>query len=245
MPGEMTQLGFDFGDEKIEINGVLYSASDIGIKSGVRFVLFKIERNSKGWMRKKFLVECRMCKSWRELHHSCISEISHACQKCSRKDPTTYGKWKGGVRIQRGYYTIHRIHLTDDEYALVAHRWPIKSKAGIMEHVLLKSVEVGRQIDGSEEVHHVNGETLSNHDKNLQLCPTKKHHFWVEASIKPRLKQELIDKYKLLDEHGIPHEKECIDLLPTWYQVEVGYVTEDEIAESERFRRRAGYENGT
>lgn len=70
--------------------------------------------------------------------------------------------WKGGRRIQNGYVFVT---LTKDSpYASMA-----VSNGYILEHRLVMAQHLGRVLEKTETVHHINGDTKNNKIENLQL----------------------------------------------------------------------------
>jgi len=95
--------------------------------------------------------------------------------------------WKGGrVRLSSGYIYIH---APDHPYA---------SKDGyVMEHRLLMESKLGRFLQPSEVVHHINGVKDDNREENLEVLIRGQHvskHFKAIDEVQ-ELKAEL-EKYK-------------------------------------------------
>lgn len=75
------------------------------------------------------------------------------------------GHWKGGITYRDGYRFIS------------CHNHPFKNGRGyVREHRLVMEKHLNRYLDTKEVIHHLNGDTLDNRIKNLQLLPNKSTH---------------------------------------------------------------------
>lgn len=80
-----------------------------------------------------------------------------------------YG-WKGGVKYQDGYKMLIR-----DAATKTGHRY-------IMEHRQIAEKALGRELQYSEIVHHVNGDISDNRNCNLLICD-KSYHAWLHREM--------------------------------------------------------------
>lgn|SRR3990167_268819 len=71
--------------------------------------------------------------------------------------------WLGGKQMTAGYVTIY------------APNHPAAHRNYVYEHRLVMEKKLGRYLDSSELVHHVNHDKLDNRPQNLQLV-TRSHH---------------------------------------------------------------------
>jgi len=85
------------------------------------------------------------------------------------KNPMPFGEkashWKGGRTILQGYIRIY------------SPNHPYKSKHGyVAEHRLIMEQHIGRFLNPSERVHHINGIKTDNRIENLVYCPSESFH---------------------------------------------------------------------
>lgn len=73
--------------------------------------------------------------------------------------------WKGGVKITRGYKYIYSPNHPNKD-----------SRNYVAEHRLVMEKELGRYLDGKEEIHHLDGNRLNNSVDNLVLCKDSSEH---------------------------------------------------------------------
>lgn len=102
---------------------------------------------------------CEMCGNPFPTYPSHASRrkfCSKRCQGRSRAGANN-GKYKGGW-IQRGYKKVRH----DGRY--------------VFEHRLIAARSLGRNLNASEVVHHVNGDTLDNRPENLRVMPSQAEH---------------------------------------------------------------------
>jgi predicted Zn-ribbon and HTH transcriptional regulator len=73
-------------------------------------------------------------------------------------------RWRGGVRIKRGYRFIHAPgNPMADRYNYVA------------EHRLVAAEKIGRPLTSEEHVHHINHDKLDNRPENLMIVDRAQH----------------------------------------------------------------------
>lgn len=81
--------------------------------------------------------------------------------------------WKGGRRIQNGYYVVYQ---PDHPYA---------HEGCVYEHRLVMEKYLGRYLNHDEHVHHINGNKLDNKIENLKLLAPGEHmklHYIVDMT---------------------------------------------------------------
>lgn len=99
---------------------------------------------------------------------------------CTNKG-SDHPMWKGGRGIKSGYWTV---------YNPTHHR---ALKIGrVYEHILIMEKHLGRIINKSEHIHHINFDRLDNRVENLWVTDNKGHHL-AERSIYKLIK-EMLDK---------------------------------------------------
>jgi HNH endonuclease len=74
------------------------------------------------------------------------------------------GMWKGGRQVTRGY-----ILLWKPEH-------PRARRGHVREHILVMEKHLGRYLQNTEVVHHINGNKKDNRIENLQLFSSDKEH---------------------------------------------------------------------
>lgn len=83
------------------------------------------------------------------------------------KHPSMQGKkhphWKGGVEITHGYRWI------------MCKEHPKNNKGKVVEHRLIMEKHLGRILESSEIVHHINGNKLDNRIENLEIVDRAQH----------------------------------------------------------------------
>lgn len=104
----------------------------------------------------------------------------------SGQDNPMYGKrkhlaprWKGGRKIRRDGYTF--VVAPDD------HPYPAQVKASsglkyILEHRYVMEQHLGRHLDPTEVVHHIDGNPRNNDISNLRLYASQSEHIATEHS---------------------------------------------------------------
>jgi hypothetical protein len=117
---------------------------------------------------KNFLKECKCgCQA---IIYDRSSQGKHRLYKYGGHAPRRRlgihnGRWKGGVKITRGYryiYTPNHPFCTSQGY--------------VLEHRLVMEKHIGRYLDPEEVVHHVDGNRLNSRIDNLQLMSSRKEH---------------------------------------------------------------------
>src|SRR3990167_815652 len=82
----------------------------------------------------------------------------------TRASGDKHGSWKGGrSRLAAGYIVV--LAARDDPMYCMAHR----STGYVMEHRLVMARSLGRPLERSETIHHINGNRADNRIENLQL----------------------------------------------------------------------------
>jgi len=89
--------------------------------------------------------------------------------------------WKGGRGIKSGYWTVY------------APNHPRALNIGrVWEHILVMEKHIGRYIDKSEPIHHINGNRLDNRIENLYLCKDSSEHQNIHAGL-DRVLEQLVE----------------------------------------------------
>ncbi len=90
------------------------------------------------------------------------------CMKCHIKNLSlkqqkeNHPSWKGGKSLcKMGYYRV----------------WASKGRR-TLEHRVIAEGALGRKLKSNEIVHHINGDTSDNRNKNLLICD-KSYHNWL------------------------------------------------------------------
>ncbi len=85
---------------------------------------------------------------------------------CYDRTGSNNPKWKGGILVSDGYRYVYKPHHPD------------AIKLGyVLEHRLVMEKLIGRRLNKSEAVHHLNHNRLDNRPENLELCSSNGKHF--------------------------------------------------------------------
>ena len=132
---------------------------------------------------KRIWLICPRCakKRWVYVANTRADTFAGLCRPCYLKEVRKGDKhwnWKGGRRkSSEGYVGIY-VYPDDPLY-------PMADKAGyIYEHRLLMARMLGRCLDHTEIVHHLNGIRDDNRIENLELMPDRKHRRLLMARAK-------------------------------------------------------------
>ena len=83
------------------------------------------------------------------------------------KRGTKTNHWKGGRFLAGGNRNYWYVYSPEHPYC---------TKDGyVMEHRLVIEAKLGRYLERTEFIHHINGDTKDNHPDNLQLVTKKQH----------------------------------------------------------------------
>jgi len=126
-------------------------------------------------------MECEFCKEWFLLPAN-RKDRRYCSRKCSgdgfnRDNPDFFkkennGHWNGGKFINKnGYVMIHAI----DHPACQGN-----TRKYVLEHRLVMEKHLGRYLESTETVHHINGKRDDNRLENLELW-TKPQPYGVRA----------------------------------------------------------------
>ncbi len=80
--------------------------------------------------------------------------------------------WKGGVSYNKGRKLV-----------LVSNHHGRKQGSHVCEYRLIVERILGRGLKRSEVVHHINGDTLDNRNKNMMIC-TNSYHSWLHHEMR-------------------------------------------------------------
>jgi hypothetical protein len=128
----------------------------------------------RGRNRKWVAVECPYCqvRYWARVDKN-RPGVKRQCLKCSarrnvkRYKGSAHASWKGGYKKSKNYVWVY---ITPD--------CPFKSMAYgnyIPEHRLVMANHIGRPLDISECVHHINGNEKDNRIENLCILTLSEH----------------------------------------------------------------------
>ncbi len=114
-------------------------------------------------------IECHTARlvrvdSFRQHCRSCSKRLSLVDQR-GEKNPY----WKGGQTYHLGYRLI-RIDASSPYFAMA------RKNGYVLEHRLIKAVQIGRCLAKHEKVHHINGKKLLNTPLNLELLEHQQAH---------------------------------------------------------------------
>ena len=132
-------------------------------------------RNERGRLLKS--ATCKECDKQRWVRASRGEPVPALCEDCSKRSRrgVEAGYWKGG-RLKVGGY-IRAWLAPDDAFFSMAD-----SKGYVAEHRLVMARYLGRPLDDSEIVHHVNGVKDDNRLENLCLTTKSTHRLSYQAA---------------------------------------------------------------
>lgn len=132
----------------------------------------------------KILVDfkCEECGKNSSRHKRSDSKFRYCSVRCgavsiirkmNKRDRTREKNpsWKGGVRYAGGYRFI--LYPKNQEVYKTGYR---------QEHRLVMEQHLGRSLNKSERIHHLNGERLDNRLENLQLLSGQSEHIKLHIS---------------------------------------------------------------
>ena len=116
---------------------------------------------------------CSSCGEtrWVRLHRG--EPRSTRCKKCTQGNGPKHSCWKGGRRVERGYYLVWIPE--DHPYSIMRRRNGRMGDYRVFEHRLVMAMHVGRPLKENEVVHHRDGNKLNNDISNLELTTPGKH----------------------------------------------------------------------
>jgi len=134
---------------------------------------------------------CPVCGT--ELWHRRRDIGKRMCNECHKKAATrtgeTHGMWRGGRHLRKDGYVGAQVPK-DSPYASMRNR-----SGSVLEHRLIMAEHLGRPLQSSEIVHHINKVRHDNRLSNLELLPKQAVHLsgiLGDAELR-RLKQEIAD----------------------------------------------------
>ena len=139
---------------------------------------------------------CDICgaEQWVSYWNVC-KKSDHVCKKCSNKingkkrrgNNEAWNKGKKSTRkVGSTYldtYGYHQLYL--------GNHIPNQDSKYYREHRMMMEVKLGRELDPSEVVHHIDGDKTNNTFDNLFVCESQNHHRQVHNQLE-RLSYELI-----------------------------------------------------
>src|SRR4030042_2847144 len=132
-----------------------------------RKVINPFGEKARRWKGGKQKVKCIICKKIL-YRFPCRAKKPFCSHQCFNKYRSIYirGKnhptWKG-IKIERGYVLIY------------CPNHPYAHQNYVKEHRLKMEKKIGRYLNPKEIIHHINGNTVDNHIKNLQVLTQGKH----------------------------------------------------------------------
>jgi hypothetical protein len=160
---------------------------------------------------------------WSERDPTYSKRVFVTCGLCGRKRLTTvvrsprwtgfcpdhprtgehHQSWKGGrVSAGDGYVMVH-IDTLDDNDRRLAEPMAVQ-KHYVLEHRLVMARMIGRALESTELVHHINGAKADNRPLNLRLVSRDGHPAENKLTV-DTLKAEIARLQAILDEHGIEY----------------------------------------
>ena len=89
-----------------------------------------------------------------------------------------HSNWKGGRGLKSGYWTVYN------------PKHPRALNIGrVWEHILVMEKKIGRYIDKSEPIHHIDMDRQNNKIENLYLCKDSSEHQKAHSSLNECAKQ--------------------------------------------------------
>lgn len=115
--------------------------------------------------------QCKICGKavWhqkKDLHRAC-SDCAYIVRNTSSGEE--HPNWKGGRYIS-GDYILVKVQ-PDSPYFPMTH-----ATGYVLEHRLVMAMSIGRCLEDSEVVHHIDGNRQHNEESNLELLPNNHEH---------------------------------------------------------------------
>lgn len=132
---------------------------------------------------------CENCHKLRLVRIKSGNAISKLCKLCSNQKNSSHGDyfphgkgkdscaWKGGRTKAHGYITIRLEE--NSPYISMASK-----NRGVYEHRLIMAYSLGRCLDKTEVVHHLNGNCEDNRIENLSLIGKETHNMALNKEVK-------------------------------------------------------------
>lgn len=122
------------------------------------------------------------------------TSVTRVLKRYDLKMPSGKGKehsgWKGGRGIKSGYWTVY------------IENHPRRLNNGrVFEHILIAEKKLGRFINKSEPIHHIDFNPLNNDPGNLYVCKNNKDHAKIHHSLE-EVARELYRNGKLGFKNG-------------------------------------------
>jgi hypothetical protein len=135
-----------------------------------------------------------------------VKKVHHLCRYCNNRATALPRKGKPAHNRGKQYQAkrVGNYYINNGGYVcLWVGKYADKTKAGgyFLEHRLQMEVALGRSLDSSERVHHVDGDKTNNTLSNLYLCADDFEHQKVHSNLE-RAAMELVKMGGLIFNHA-------------------------------------------
>ena len=157
------------------------------------------------WSRlegKRVVVRCGHCSSEHLTHTTNVRKpnFTGLCRSCAHSGELS-STWRGGRKEKYGYIYV-KLLPNHPFYAMA------DTEGYLAEHRLVMAEQLGRPLDRTEVVDHINGIKSDNRSENLQVFPSQQahrryhlertpHNGYEPADIRAQIRQRLKDLFGL------------------------------------------------